>query len=112
MEKNKAVAAKIKEIRNVKNIRQQHVAKGLGISETAYNRIENGQTQLTINNLFIVAELLETSVSVLLDLKDDKIANNHNSVIMSQFNSGSVAIAITPKEFNDIYNQVQQKAKR
>ena len=78
------------------------------IEDIAALVLESHQCSITVA---AIAELLEVSIAILLDLKDDKIANNNHSFIMSQFNSGSVAIAITPSELNEIYNQVQKKAK-
>lgn len=106
MDKNSLVAIKIKEIRNIKNILQKEVAKSLGLGENAYSRIEGGHTQITINNLYKIAKTLDTPVEKLLSINATNIANNNNNVVMTQFNEGTVNIQLTPKEFNDIYNQI------
>ncbi len=109
MDKNSLAASKIKEIRIEKNLLQKQVAKAIGLGENAYSRIEGGHTQITINNLFKIAESLETSVEKILSLKHSNISNNSNNVVMSQFNEGTVNIQMTPKEFIEVYNIVKSK---
>jgi transcriptional regulator with XRE-family HTH domain len=109
MNNNSIVAAKIKEIRIAKNILQRHIAKGLGISDNTYSRIEGGFTQITINNLYKIAEILDKSVETILGLKAATVTNNNNTVVMSQFNDGTVNIQLTPQEFSELYSLIKAK---
>ena len=105
MDKNKLVAAKIKEVRKNKNLLQSYVAKGLGITENAYSRIESGQTQLTINYLYEISERLEEPVGDLLGIQDRNIANNNSNLFLSPLNNnGQLTISLTPDEFKRLYN--------
>ena len=109
MDKNSLAASKIKEIRIEKNILQKQVAKAIGLGENAYSRIEGGFTQITVNNLFKIAETLETTVDNILSLKNSKISNNSNNVVMSQFNECTVNVHLTAKEFTELYNMIKSK---
>ncbi len=111
MDKNSIVAAKIKEIRVEKNILQRQVAAAIGLGENAYSRIEGGFTQITVNNLFKISEILDTPVEKLLSLKTTNIANNNNNVVMTQFNDGTVNIQLTPKEFTEFYSLIKKNNK-
>ncbi|MFT4094203.1 MAG: helix-turn-helix transcriptional regulator [Niabella sp.] len=93
-DRNKQVVAKIKEIRTSKNVPQQILADVLNITVTAYSRIENNKTQLTINNLFAIAEALEVSVAELLRLQYSKNVNNHNSLVIANFNDGTLHFSL------------------
>jgi transcriptional regulator with XRE-family HTH domain len=109
MDKNSLIAVKIKDIRGKKNILQKEIAKSLGLGENAYSRIEGGHTQITINNLYKIAESLDTPVEQLLSIKATNIANNNNNVVMTQFNEGTVTIQFSAKEFTEIYDKINSK---
>ncbi|HET9056843.1 MAG TPA: helix-turn-helix transcriptional regulator [Chitinophagaceae bacterium] len=59
----------IKKIREDRHLTQEYVAQKMGISQNAYSKIENNITQLTINHLKKISEILDVSVNDLL--KDD-----------------------------------------
>ncbi len=50
---------KIKQIRELKNFTQEYVADRIGLSTRAYSKIESGETQLTVNRLNEISEILE-----------------------------------------------------
>ena len=49
---------KIKQLRELKNYTQEHMATQLGLSTRAYSKIESGETQLTINRLNEISRIL------------------------------------------------------
>ena len=55
------IGTKIKFIREEKKLTQESVAKKLGISQTAYSKIESNQTQITVDRLKEIAAILEVS---------------------------------------------------
>ncbi len=65
--KVKAIAAAIRKVREAKNYTQEYLAYKLNISQNAYSKIELGYTKITVERLFQVAEVLETSPVELLD---------------------------------------------
>lgn len=97
-DKNKTIAAKIKELRLTQNMAQNDIAKKLHITVTAYNRIENSKTQLTVNMLFAIAAALDVSVGDLLELTTGNIVNNKDNVVMANFNHGHLHVSISPEE--------------
>jgi transcriptional regulator with XRE-family HTH domain len=109
MDKNQLVASRLREIRKKKNILQRHVAAGLGMTENAYSRIENGPTQITLNYLYKLSEILEEPVTELLDIKAQNIANNNQNLFLSPFNHGNLTISVTPEEFQKLYALYQQQ---
>jgi transcriptional regulator with XRE-family HTH domain len=67
---------KIKQIRELKNITQEHVANELGLSIRAYSKIETGETQLTINRLNEISRILGIDPIEVLGFDEKQIFNN------------------------------------
>ncbi len=61
-----AVAENVRNKRLLKNYSQKQVAKKLVISQSNYSRIELAYTKVTIEMLYKIAAVLETSVDDLL----------------------------------------------
>jgi transcriptional regulator with XRE-family HTH domain len=67
---------KIKQIRELKNITQEHIANQLGLSTRAYSKIETGETQLTINRLNEISRILGVDPIEVLGFDDRQVFNN------------------------------------
>jgi transcriptional regulator with XRE-family HTH domain len=67
---------KIKQIRELKNITQEHIANQLGLSTRAYSKIETGETQLTINRLNEISRILGIDPIEVLGFDDRQVFNN------------------------------------
>jgi len=67
----KKVAANIKNARLYRNYSQDYLAMKLKISQNAYSKIELGYTRVTMQRLFVIAEVLEIDVAELLSQKPD-----------------------------------------
>lgn len=72
---------KIKMIRELRNLSQEHVSEKLGIKQNTYSKIENNQTKLTAEMLQKLANVLEVSP---LD-----IMNHQPAIINLQPNQGT-----------------------
>ncbi len=70
---------KIKQIRELKNITQEFVARELDISTRAYSKIENGETQLTINRLNEISEVLQVDPIEILGFDEKQVFNITNN---------------------------------
>ena len=69
------VINKIKEIRKNKGYSHEYMAHLLNISQVAYSKIEKQETKLTVERLYKIAEILESKIEDVLDIKADKIYN-------------------------------------
>lgn len=56
----------IKKLRELKNFTQQYLADELGLSLSGYGKIERNQTELSINRLYKICEVLEVDLHTLL----------------------------------------------
>ena len=70
---------KIKQIRELKNITQEHIANELGLSTRAYSKIETGETQLTINRLNEISRILNIDPLEVLGFDDKKVFTFNHS---------------------------------
>lgn len=68
----------IRILREMKGLTQENLAKELNLSTKAYQKIETGETQLTINRLVHISEILEISVFDILRFDGDNIFNVPN----------------------------------
>lgn len=52
----------IKKLRNMRNLKQEAVAKEMGISQAAYSKIENNVTELTVRHCRILSKIFGVNV--------------------------------------------------
>ena len=62
---------KIASIRVKKGLSYENMAQDLSITPAAYRKIEIGETKLTVERLFRISEILDTSVAELLEIDTD-----------------------------------------
>ncbi len=67
---------KIKLIRELKNFTQEYVATQLGLTTRAYSKIESGETQLTINRLNEISNILGVEPMEVLGFDEKQVFNN------------------------------------
>ena len=72
------LSAKIRKIRELKGISQEHIAARLGMSQAAYSRLEKDDKQLTFDKLESIAEVLEIDPMKILNFDEQMIFNNSN----------------------------------
>lgn len=56
----------VRQYREIKNYSQKYVAAKMGISQNAYSKIENNLTQLTVQHLKQLSEILGIAITDLL----------------------------------------------
>ena len=74
MQKTNSVGFNIRKVRELKGFSQDYMAEKLKISQASYARIENEHTQITVNRLFELADILNTDI---LDFFDEKLINSY-----------------------------------
>ena len=71
MEEVENLIKKIATMRIKKGFSYENIAHELSITPAAYRKIETGETKLTIERLFRISEILETSLSELLEIENN-----------------------------------------
>ncbi|HBW86442.1 MAG TPA: XRE family transcriptional regulator [Crocinitomicaceae bacterium] len=87
------IGQKIKKLRELKNLTQTHVAEKLGVSQSAYSKIELGESEVTFNRLEKISEVLEMKPEEVIAFNESMVFN-----VMNNQNGGNV--------FGDINNTV------
>ena len=73
--KSFGLGAKIKRLRELKNFTQDFMAEQLQVSQSAYSKLEIGETEITYKRLAQIAEILQ--------LKPEEIANFSESMVFN-----------------------------
>jgi transcriptional regulator with XRE-family HTH domain len=87
------IGQKIKKLRELKNLTQTHVAQKLGVSQSAYSKMELGETEVTYNRLEKISEILVMKPEEVISFNESMVFN-----VMHNQNGGNV--------FGDINNSV------
>jgi transcriptional regulator with XRE-family HTH domain len=88
----KQIGHKIKKIRELKNYTQKHLADELGLSQSAYSKLELGETEIPFSRLEKIAEIFQMKPEELITF-DDKTVFNINT--MNNPNGGNIMSQIT-----------------
>ncbi len=97
------VLEKIREVRKQKGYSHEYIAHELDISQVAYSKLEKNETKLTVERLYKLAEILETPITDLLDVKANNIFNQHNN------NRGTF---IGNQEIQNLYQENRDKSEK
>src|SRR5688572_8086735 len=68
---------RIRKYRQLKDMKQSYISRMLGISVSAYGKIERGETHLTITRLTEIGEFLGFSVQEILQPEPPHRGNHH-----------------------------------
>lgn len=66
--KTKFVASNIRGVREFRNYTQDYLAAKIGISQNAYSKIELGYSNINLERLFSISQILEVEPSYLISL--------------------------------------------
>ena len=69
-----SILTKITKKRLERNFSQHYMASQLNISQSYYNKIENGKKELTINRILDIVKVLNIPVTDLLNSDENKSA--------------------------------------
>jgi transcriptional regulator with XRE-family HTH domain len=58
---------RIRALREKAGISQRQVAESLGISQAAYSRLETGEVEVSLNKLFVLAEMYGLTLQKLIE---------------------------------------------
>ena len=89
MERSKLVAQRIRELRE-KKFFQKDFAAHIDMKSSTYSNKENGDTEITVGELYRIADGLETTIHYLLGLEEASTQNNTNSIVLNQNHNGTI----------------------
>jgi transcriptional regulator with XRE-family HTH domain len=100
---------KIKKLRELKNFTQSHIASELGITQSAYSKMEQGETEVSYSKLTKIAEILGIAPEEIMTFNEQMIFN----VMHNQTGNGFVVnkgISDNEKKlYEDQINQLKEE---
>lgn len=75
----KEISSNIKKFRELKSLTREHLASELDMSVSGYSKIERGEIDLTVSKLQKIADILDVSVSEILNFDATNIFNISNN---------------------------------
>ena len=66
---NKKIALNLRNARLMRNYSQEYMGLQLKISQNAYSKMEMGRTQITVETVFKIADILEVDIYTLLNVR-------------------------------------------
>jgi transcriptional regulator with XRE-family HTH domain len=79
------IGQKIKKLRELKNLTQTHLADQLGVSQSAYSKIELGESEVTFTKLEKISEALGMKPEEVIAFNESMVFN-----VMNNANGGNV----------------------
>jgi transcriptional regulator with XRE-family HTH domain len=73
------IGARIRKIREEKNISQENMAIELDLTQSNYGRLEKDDKRLTVPKLQKISEVLKVSVSYLFNEQSSKVIHQHDN---------------------------------
>lgn len=70
------IGMKIKKLRELRNFTQEYMAKKLNMSTNGYGKIEREETDISYSRMQQIAEVLEVSISEIINFDDKEIFSN------------------------------------
>ncbi len=76
---NLKIGHKIKKLRELRNLTQEHMAKSIGISQGAYSRIELGESEVTYSKLEKISEEIGMKPEEIIAFNESLVFNVMNN---------------------------------
>jgi transcriptional regulator with XRE-family HTH domain len=90
------IGQKIKKLRELKNLTQAHLAEELGLTQSAYSKIEQGESEVSYSRLEKISEVLGLKPEEVIAFNDQMVFN-----IMHNQNGGNVFSHIHQQSISD-----------
>jgi transcriptional regulator with XRE-family HTH domain len=69
------IGQKIRKIRELRNLTQQHMAQELGVTQSAYSKLEMGESDITYKKLEQISSILGISVEEIAAFNEQMVFN-------------------------------------
>jgi transcriptional regulator with XRE-family HTH domain len=96
---------KIKKLRELKNLTQEHVAQVLGLNQSAYSRLETGDTEISFSKIEKIAELFNMKPEEVVSFNEQMVFNIMHNLDGQQ--NGYVINMISENERKLYENQIE-----
>lgn len=94
------VGSNIKKLRELKGLTQENMAEELEMSTNGYGKIERGESEITVNKLEKISEILGMSINDVLSFDERSVFNNFGEV---KGDLNQIGVNQFPKELKQLY---------
>lgn len=106
-------SSRLRKIRVSQDFSQEYMALKLGITLSAYSKIERGKTELTINRLIQIAEILQFDLPRFFEsepegLVEEPIQPGYGFVTRAEFMEQSNKLLLVEGQLSDILSKLPQ----
>lgn len=105
-QKYQRIAENLRKIREIKGIKQESVAKQLGLTTNGYGKIERGETSLNIKRLEEIAEILGVNAIDIMHF-DENVVFNINTMSNSAPNGTVNNYSLSTEERQIFADQIK-----
>lgn len=102
---NREIGAKLRLVRQCKQLSQQNVSDDIGVSTTAYSKMENGKTEFSVTRLFQLANYFEIHLPDLLDSRVSVPRCQNEVGKMVDYGQHAVELTAAQNFLNEILNR-------
>ncbi|WP_300672645.1 helix-turn-helix domain-containing protein [Soonwooa sp.] len=97
----------IKKFRELKNMTREDIADRLGLSVSAYGKIERNETDVTISRIQQIAEVLQVEMSQILNFDVSQIFNiSNNHLVQSNIGPKAENMHFHNDEYREKYIKI------
>jgi len=89
------IGNRIRKLRELRNLKQSHIAEKLGTTQQTYSRYESGEIEITVTKLIEIAKVLDIKPEDIF-MFDEKAMFNYN-----YWNVYEHGVGITTQNFNE-----------
>lgn len=104
-----SIGKKIKQLRELRNFTQSYMAERLNLSLGGYGKIERDETDISINRLQQIAEILETDLPTILNFDSNQVFNQYNNKTATANGVVQNQQIIGDQGLNDFFNELKQE---
>ena len=91
----------IRKIREQRGFSQEYVAHKLGINQSTYGKLERDASNMPVERLYKISEVLETDLTKLLEICNKNIINN-------QSNAGNGYVETINNDFKSMIAEIKE----
>lgn len=100
---NLRLGLRVKKIRELKNLTQEHMAHELGMSNSGYSRIERGDVDINMEKLERIAEVLGVTLDDIKNFDSESIFQNFGTARDQSFSRNTINTHV--EHIEELYKQ-------
>lgn len=103
------IGQKVKKMRELRNLTQDHMAEKMSMSQSGYSKIEQDETDVPFSRLLQICKILDVNMLDLISFEGDKLffnINNQNNKNGSAFFFGKEGKELYEKRISDLQSEI------